>query len=248
MTCTRFEKSAARYAGSDLSPSAAIRFERHLAGCADCRRLVDDLREDGAALAALREEEVPGPEYAAIRAAVHACLDAGPAKVLGGSSRWLRPRFTWAGVGALLVVATVLIGLLLWRPDAPTLPAPTAREQGPTQPAGIEPTLAGSAAASPRTGTSNPATSLNRQAAAEGKSVRRRAIPKRTDLATPRWKLVESSPGAGDIRPPAIIPQSIQPARIEPPASIAEPLVIRLITDDPAVTIVWLAESQGGTP
>lgn len=57
MNCQELEREVALLAGGDLEEVATV--ELHLAACADCRALLDDLRAVRAGLAELREIELP---------------------------------------------------------------------------------------------------------------------------------------------------------------------------------------------
>lgn len=56
MNCQEFEREVALFAGGDLEEVATV--ELHLASCADCRALLDDLRSVRAGLAELREVQL----------------------------------------------------------------------------------------------------------------------------------------------------------------------------------------------
>jgi hypothetical protein len=240
MSCERFAPAAAAHAGGDLDPGAAARFERHLAECPECRRLVAELRSTRAALADLRLEPVPTDVYDSIRATVRERLDAQP----GPAWRWrLEPaRFAWAA-GLLLVVVSAGALWLLIRPAAPLPPAgqPVTTRVAPAPPAVAVPRPPEAGQGGDR-GLSIPETLTHSRSA---RPAARRPAPK---AEPPFEQLTASSPApGGGIRPAAIVPPTIQPARIRPPAA-ANPLEIRLVADDPAVTILWLADTQGGNP
>jgi len=56
MSCSKFETDLALYAGDDLPAGRVARIESHLAECADCRALAQDLRASQALLSELRDE------------------------------------------------------------------------------------------------------------------------------------------------------------------------------------------------
>lgn len=238
MSCERLALTASRYAGGDLDTGAAARFERHLSGCPNCRRLVADLRSTRAALADLRREPVPEEFYGSIRAAVLARLDAPP-----------RPGWRWRPVPARPAwAAAVLLALLsagaLWRLLRPATPLPPVARPLATQAGPATSPAAPREAPGTRAGRGPSIPEIAAQSPAAGAAVR----PPARRTAPRFWQLAESSPAAsGDLLPAAIVPPTIQPARIRPP-SAADPLEIRLVADDPAVTILWLADTQGGNP
>jgi hypothetical protein len=240
MSCERFVLTAAAHAAGDLAPGAAAHFERHLAQCPECRRLAADLRSTRAALADLRLEPVPEEIYGSIRAAVRERLDTPPR-----AARFQRPtpvRLAWAATLLLALLSAGALWLRL-RPGSPAPPAgrPVVAQAVPAQPS-----------------TAIPRTSEAREGTRHGPAIPETAAPSRTvrradrrpapQAEPPDVRLTTSFPApSGGILPAAIVPPTIQPARIRPPAA-ADPLEIRLVADDPAVTILWLADTQGGNP
>ncbi|HLY19793.1 MAG TPA: zf-HC2 domain-containing protein [Bryobacteraceae bacterium] len=67
MNCKKWESDIALYAGGDLPDGHLQPVEQHLAGCADCRALVEDLRTGQALLAALRDEPLDDAMVARVR-------------------------------------------------------------------------------------------------------------------------------------------------------------------------------------
>lgn len=240
MSCERLTRAAAAYAGGDLAAGAAARFERHLAECPSCGRLVADLRSAQAALADLRLDPVPEEVYGSIRAAVREHLDASPRP----ARRWRLGSVHPAWAAACLLALLSAGGLwLLIRPAAPHpavgRPVTTQAEPAP-QPVVIP--RPPETREDLRRGLSTPETAAPFRPA---RIAVRRPSPK---AGPPAEQLTSSSPApSGHILPAAIAPPTIQPARIRPPAA-ADPLEIRLVADDPAVTILWLADTQGGNP
>lgn len=238
MSCERLARATAAYAGGDLGPGAATRFERHLAECPGCRRLVADFRSDRAALADLRLEPVPDEIFGSIRATVRERLDASPRPARRWSLNPVHP--AWAAACLLALLSAGALWLLI-RPAAsqPAVGRPVTTQAAPA------------ASTAPRRpearegvgrGLSTPGTATPFRPA---RIAARRPSPK---AGPPVEQLTSSSPAtSGHILPAAIAPPTIQPARIRPPAA-ADPLEIRLVADDPAVTILWLADTQGGNP
>ncbi len=240
MSCERLARAAAAYAGGELTPGDAARFERHLAECPSCGRLVADLRSARAALADLRLEPVPEGVYGSIRAAVRERLDASPRP--GWRWRWAPFHPAWAAALLLALLSAGALWLLIRQP-APHPPAGRAAtaQVTPVPPPGTaprRPEAHGGASRSPS--VPEPATPSRTERLAA-----RKPAPK---AGPPVEQLTASSPAQPrHILPEAIAPPTIQPARIRPPAA-ADPLEIRLVADNPAVTILWLADTQGGNP
>ena len=67
MSCSKFETDIALYAGGDLPRARMARVEAHLAECADCRALAEELRAGQALLGELRDD----PLEDALLAQVH---------------------------------------------------------------------------------------------------------------------------------------------------------------------------------
>jgi len=76
MSCTKMEADLALYAGGDLPDGRVARIERHLADCADCRVILEELRASQALLADLRDEPLENAMVAAVRRRVLARIDA----------------------------------------------------------------------------------------------------------------------------------------------------------------------------
>jgi anti-sigma-K factor RskA len=140
------------YAIDALDDVERAQFERHLAGCADCRAEVDSLREAGGTLA----EAVASPPPAALRDRVLADIATVrplPPLVAPEVPRRRRPRLV-ALVAAAAAVVAVGAGAVVWQPwdDGPgqtqelsavdqVLQAPDAEEYTQTFPDGAKATL-----------------------------------------------------------------------------------------------------------
>ena len=73
MNCSRVRKFLPLYAGADLSAGKSRRLEKHLEGCADCRRVLEELRTalDGIRAVAGREAlDWPEAEWRSLMARV----------------------------------------------------------------------------------------------------------------------------------------------------------------------------------
>jgi anti-sigma factor RsiW len=99
MNCADWHAQIALYSGDDLSSAEALAVEAHLAECAACAQLAEDLRADRELLTGGFAE----PDYSAMRRNVRAAI--------------IRRRVVrWSGLGALAAAALVA---LLWRHPAP---------------------------------------------------------------------------------------------------------------------------------
>jgi anti-sigma factor RsiW len=160
MTCQEIEIKIPDYHENKLSPSQRLDVETHLAGCADCRVLAQQLQELDAALATklkvpelsrgfdqalwARIQTAPGKLTSAQRAERKRQLqeefDTGAAQILKGSF----------GIGSLLnhlawPMAAVVAGWLAWQLTVPLTAHLTAQSLGGLSP-DLLPWLAASAA------------------------------------------------------------------------------------------------------
>ena len=90
MSCSKFESDIALYAGGDLPGAQIAPIESHLAACAYCRALLEELRLDRVALSELRDE--PSGAGFSLRGALApllaiaaACANSSPADVAEAS-------------------------------------------------------------------------------------------------------------------------------------------------------------------
>jgi len=67
MSCTTFESDIALFVGGDLPEDGMARVARHLADCADCRALMEELRASQALLGELRDEPMEEVMLARVR-------------------------------------------------------------------------------------------------------------------------------------------------------------------------------------
>jgi hypothetical protein len=114
MSCSKFETDIALYAGGDLPAGRIARIESHLAECAGCRALAEELRAGQALLGELRDEPLEDAMVAHVRRRVMA--------EVGATTR--RPsRLYWKLAWA---AALVLAAVLVWSRH-PVKHAPVAR-------------------------------------------------------------------------------------------------------------------------
>jgi anti-sigma factor RsiW len=102
MTCATWERDVALYAGGDLPAARIAEVELHLAGCADCRALLEDLRAERALLEEISDAQLEASLAAEVRTRVLERL----AETAAGSTGW--SYWKWALVAALLLVALLL--------------------------------------------------------------------------------------------------------------------------------------------
>ena len=109
MNCQAFEPMLALYVEGDLPERDVPRVEEHVATCADCRDLLEDLQSSQAVLKTLGAEAVDGALLTAVRAGVLARIDC-------------RRRAVWPWVAATTAALALLI--LLLAPSQRTAPEP----------------------------------------------------------------------------------------------------------------------------
>jgi anti-sigma factor RsiW len=119
------------YADDALTGTARADVERHLATCAACRGLVDDLRAIAGAAATLTPVDPPAAAWTRIAEALKKAPGAeAPASTRAGFARVVRD-WRWLATAAIIVVATA-VGLRLGPmaprhvPPASSTPAPAA--------------------------------------------------------------------------------------------------------------------------
>ena len=172
MNCEAFEPLVALYVEGDLPGQDTPRVEAHLAACAGCRELLEDLQASQAAVKEFGAETVDGSLLAAVRAGVRAKIDNGR-------------RVLWPWVAA---AAAALALLAMFRAPSP----PPARKARPV-------TIA--------------------------------QVPKDSSVAAP---LVSVHRPGRSSRP-----------RIRAPKGPAPPLVVKMLTNDPDIVIIWLVDQTG---
>jgi len=243
MNCNTFEELIALYAEGDLDASLANNVESHLKSCASCQRFLGALEASQEMVKELAAEPLDPASFSVVRQRVMQEVNRRQAQ----RPLWWRlfsPALAhWRPVWAAALVVLVALGLLwqwqLWRrpggarPDIPTVAsAPTVQEQ-----------LPGTAAPeAPESMTFRTKQSFEPE---PKQFATRHKAPVAQELALPAG----AEPIAATEEPEAPVeqgsnlePEVPQPADItpEPPP----PLVIKLITDDPNIVIVWLVDQD----
>jgi len=120
--CRRTIRHLGAYVAGTLAPRDVARVDQHLAGCAECRERVEELREVGGAMAMFA---IPLPAAVALAAAQRwrAWLAASSSQS-SGAAAWLAPRGRLARTASGWAAGVVALGLLSlpdWRGgDPPT--------------------------------------------------------------------------------------------------------------------------------
>jgi anti-sigma factor RsiW len=117
MNCAKWEPEIALHAGGDLPAADVPRIERHLAECANCRALLEDLRAGQDLLAELRDEPLEDAMLLQVRRNVLGRADFSPR----GTSVPLHWKLA-------LAAALVLAVVLEWPRHRIVNPTPVAHE------------------------------------------------------------------------------------------------------------------------
>jgi anti-sigma factor RsiW len=104
MSCTKWGAEISLYAGGDLPIGRVERVEQHLAGCADCRLLLEEMHAELTLLGDLRDASVDEAMLSRVRRRV-------PAETASVRPGWTgrRPVLLWAFAAALVLVAALEI-------------------------------------------------------------------------------------------------------------------------------------------
>jgi len=119
MSCSKFETDIALYAGGDLAAGRIPRIEWHLAECAACRALAEELRAEQALLGELRDQPLEDAMLAQVRRRVLA--------EVGATTRQPSRLYWKLALAAALVLAVVL----LWPRRHPVQLVRVPREAAP---------------------------------------------------------------------------------------------------------------------
>lgn len=245
MNCGFDERDIAGFVTGDLEPGRTLAFERHVGGCPVCAGLRAEYGRDAYDLRALGAVEISDDDLEELRRRVHGAL-ASPTACVTGNRPGAR---TWRLAAAAAFVAAVLGAWLFLRPGPPkTIPDGNARAGNAVSGPGETLTPPGQTA--PGATRSGPAV----EQYPFGPSGRGfRTADRGPKVPEDRNALTSSLPGVrppsegmNDIAPPLIVPGTIRIpdlARTGP----EEDACVRLSTDDPDVTIVWVTGPPVGS-
>jgi len=242
MNCKSFEEWIALYVEGDLDPARARSVESHLESCTSCQRFAKELEASQAIVKELAVESLDRASFDVVRKRVMQEVNRRQARAVWW--RFFSPALAqWHPAWAVSLVVLVALGLLsqwqLWRKpaesdrrDGPaTVSAPAIPKENPDS---SRPSPAGKAEPQPPRGE-----------LATKQLAKRHVSPAPHDVLTP----TEAQPDAvaAETEPPVeqgsiLLPEDPLPADIapEPPP----PLVIKLVTDDPNIVIVWLVDQE----
>jgi hypothetical protein len=236
MNCQEFEKLIALYVEGDLTGRKLEQVRQHVDCCASCRRFTHEIGESQGLLKKLNDEPL---DEQALRSVEHRVLQqiANPARTFSQSSiLGLLPAWQWPALGAAGALMLFVV-LLLWpwsvernprqkvpsagsemttRPRRPSQEVETRKKGPPLESFGID---------------------RPEQVATAGPPARQGSI-----------RLQDIKVGSMGSEKPEAIPvelPSIQTANLDIPEP-ANQMVIKLVTEDPNIVIVWLIDQKRG--
>jgi hypothetical protein len=262
MSCENWRKQIALYIEGDVSRQKSNQVEKHLDTCPSCRRFTRELSQSQAVLKSLGHEAVDDSLFEAIQDRVMDQLASG--RIQAPST--VAPSFwrNWRWAGAMTMGLLLLLGgLAFWKSSRETQPASNGR-------------LAGGAAHSEKGSNGQTATQVGHRATVNsqefarvqtvaekagavqkhrlGKMLRKppdrsreSTVSKAEKLSSEDGRPVGSQPeeGKASLEVAQAVSQEVKTG-INPEVIVPEPLVIKLVTDDPEIVIVWLVDQNGG--
>jgi Putative zinc-finger len=246
MKCDQYETRLALYVEGDLTPSKTRDVEAHLENCSTCRSFLEALRESQSLIKSLAGETLDASSFNTVAQRVKEQLSrqkAGSSWSVAVTELWhWRP--LWAAGFALLF----LVGFLSLRRFLQT-PAGSG-QSGDTATSG--PSVHPKPSRDLGTGKTETDASetVRYQAAAVAKKPP--VVRMRTHRVHQPPSGVEPTPTTPDADSEAQTPQELdQGAILEPeippvdvPPEEPTPLVVKLVTDDPNIVIIWLIDQN----
>jgi Putative zinc-finger len=242
MNCNSFEEWIALYAEGDLDSSRARTVESHLKSCASCQRFLIELEASQSMVKELAAESLDPASFNVVRQRVMQEVNRRQAArplwwhLLSPAVAQLRPG--WVAALAVLVALGLLLQWQLWR-----------------RPAGTDKPDGQSVASAPPVQEKAPATKPPEKMTPKPEQQSSEPGPKQFAKRdrTPAPQVLVSPVG---VQPDAVTEESepaveqganLEPEPQQPTDVIPEPrppLVIKLITDDPNIVIVWLVDQD----
>jgi hypothetical protein len=243
-----------------VSPRKSRQVENHLDRCPACRRFALELSQSQAVLKSLGHEPVDGSVFEAIQDRVMDRL-AGRERVSQTLSHSIRWNWRWTGamtMGLLLLFA----GLAFWKSSRETQPVSNGRLAGPEAHSERNSNDLAAQVGNPVTVKSQEFARI-RMVTKKAKAVQQHrlgntlnrlpdrpqgsAVTTALKLSSEDGRPVRSQPeeGKASLEVAQAGSQEVKTG-INPEVTVPEPLVIKLVTDDPEIVIVWLVDQNGG--
>jgi hypothetical protein len=242
MNCNSFKELIPLYAEGDLDPSRAKSVEWHLKSCPSCQRFLKELEASQAIVKELAAESLDPASFNVVRERVMQEVNRRQVRPIWW--RFLSPALAqwhpaWAVSLAVLIALGFLLQWQLWRkpvgsdrPDGPaTVSGPAVRKEGPDS---SRPSLSEKAEPQPPDGGLAIRQFARRHVGLAPHNVLAPAEAQPDAVAAETEPPVEQGSNLQLEEP---LPADIAP---EPPP----PLVIKLVTDDPNIVIVWLVDQE----
>lgn len=243
MNCNSFEEWITLYVEGDLDPARARDVKSHLGSCTSCQRFLKELEASQAIVKELAAESLAPSSFNVVRQRVMQEVnrrhEARPVwwRFLSPTIAQWRP--AWVAALAVLVGLGFLVQWQLWRKPAESdkvdssagVSAPAVRNESPYP--------------SPPSPSENsklqepPGEPAATQFAKRRNGPAPRALLSPTE-GQPEGVVVEDEPPVeqgSNLEPEQLLPADITPEPLPP-------LVIKLVTDDPNIIIVWLVDQE----
>lgn len=218
MNCREFEADIALYVEGDVLPDRAVKLERHLAVCVQCRTLADELRESQASIRQLRNEVVDTASlnwlHATVLAQVREIEDRRTIFERASIWMWGAFRFRYVVLGCLVLILSGLGVRYLRHP----MVQPTAAVLQVVQDAAPLEKI--------------PITTVAKCCVETHRNRLHRSLPE----SVPTAKTLESVP----------VIQTEAETLLNSAESQHEDLRVQILTDDPSVVIYWLIDQKTG--
>jgi hypothetical protein len=243
MNCKSFEEWIALYVEGDLDLSRRRKVESHLESCVSCKRFLKGLEASQAIVKELAAESLDQASFNLVRERVmqevsrrQATRSAWWRFFSPGIAQW-RP--AWVAAMAVLVGLGFLLQWQLWR-----RPTGSARRDSTV---GVSPAVPKETAgiSSPNLGQQVTRRLEQRLEVATRQFVKHHKSPLRQELLLPAGD--QSDAVTAESEPPIEQGSNLEPEQPPPadvPAEPPPPLVIKLVTDDPNIVIVWLVDQE----
>jgi anti-sigma factor RsiW len=248
MKCEQYEARLALYVEGDLTPSMTRDVEAHLQTCSTCRGFLEALRESQSMVKSLAGEALDASSFTTVRDRIMEQVSRQPAGrswSVAASELWHWRRLWAAGVLLAVVVIFLTQWWLLRRPANSRQSGDTASTSERTsQPQPLPPVVAGE--------TEIDAERARRPQPAD--IATKLPVPRKPKHPVPQLpSVVEPSSSTTDadlevqtsqeLEQGAVLEAEI-PAPVDVPPDEPSPLVVKLVTDDPNIVIIWLIDQS----
>ncbi len=228
ISCEPYQEMIALDAGGDLPATEVERLKRHLDSCAACRRFAGEMRDTQRSVALLADAPVDSEVLAAIRAGVLREVERDRRRPIPVR---LPPRAL--ALAAALIVALGALILLRANESGTTEQQPAEQPRvARTLPAAASQPVPPQPAAPPLIPEAVPAAPISETAGEE-------PAPRPPVTVSPETRLAERRPSVVPATSPAVTAAAAPP----PGTPAAEPMIIKLVSEEADLVIYWLVQS-----